>query len=128
MKSNMTCSHPGFDTFQLDTCKNTTTITTTPQVSTQVQQLIGLLATAPQHLWVELLSEILHLLDSTAASPSSSSFSSSPIVIGVEPTMQLMHFLTHHEGDDSPISPELGMRLRLALSHSLANSFAMAAY
>lgn len=92
------------------------------QNTAQVQQLVGLLATAPQHLWVELLEQILDLLDSSRTPA------------GVASTMQLMHFLTINDntidGDTTttPISPELCMRLRLALSHTLADSFATAAH
>jgi hypothetical protein len=58
-----------------------------------------------------MMSEILSLLLS----------SSDPM--GVDATMQLMHFLTSHEDD---IAPDLRMRLRLAISQNLAHSFATA--
>jgi len=92
----------------LSTCKDTNNKTTT---TLQVQQLVELLHTAPQSLWEEMIHTILALLFS----------SSDPI--GVDSTMQLMHFLTCHEDE---ISPDLKMRLRLALSQNLAHSFATA--
>eukprot|EP00026_Physarum_polycephalum_P003933 Phypoly_transcript_03950.p1 GENE.Phypoly_transcript_03950~~Phypoly_transcript_03950.p1 ORF type:complete len:756 (+),score=109.87 Phypoly_transcript_03950:25-2292(+) len=91
----------------LATCKGTNKAS----VVSQVQQLVDLLHTAPQSLWDEMMGETLSLLLE----------SSDPI--GVDSTMQLMHFLTSHEDE---ISPELRMRLRLALSQNLAHSFATA--
>jgi len=99
--------------------------TTTRPIAGQIQQLVELLASAPQHMWVELLEEILLLLESNSSSASDSVLPMALAAVGTDTTMQLMQFLTHKEGCDSPFSPELCMRLRLALSHSLANSFAI---
>ena len=72
-----------------------------------------LLHTAPPSLWDEMMKEILSLLLS----------SSDPI--GVESTMQFMHFLTSHEDE---LTPNLHMQLHVALSLNLAHSFATAIY
>jgi len=91
----------------LATCKGTNKASR----SSQVQQLVELLHTAPQSLWDEMMREVLRLLQ----------ISSDPI--GVDSTMQLMNFLTSHEDE---ISPDLRMRLRLGISQNLAHSFATA--
>lgn len=101
----------------------------TKTVSSQVQQLAGLLHAAPVTLRDNLITEILALLNESSES------------LGVEASVQLMHFLTLHEqheelggygggyGErerDEPVTPELCMRLRVALSRNLAASFAAA--
>ncbi len=89
-------------------------------MSVQVQQLAGLLTTAPQYLWEGLLHQILGLLNP----PPTPSFGIPPEPIGVDVVVQLMHFLTSNEGGDSPISPELCMHLRVELARCLADAFA----